>query len=123
MKNNNVIICEKCYEENEGSRTTCKNCNSPLYNNEKGTIFQKIYNEEYTQNQTIPQKMNNKTNKVANIIQIVAIITGFIGTFYGFTMIEDSDFAIPIIIASIVSAIFVYGFGEIIQLLEDIKNK
>ena len=28
-----------------------------------------------------------------------------------------------VIVGSIITAIFIYGFGEIIQLLEDIKNK
>lgn len=30
---NNVIICENCYEENEGTRKTCKNCGAKLYKN------------------------------------------------------------------------------------------
>ena len=65
-------------------------------------------------------------NLVAKIIKIIAIIVGVIGIFYGLTMLDSfssEEFALPIIIASIVTAIFVYGFGEIIQLLEDIKNK
>jgi len=71
---------------------------------------------------------NKNTNKgtaniVANIIKIVSIIGGLICVCCGFSLIDKSDFAIPIIIASIISAIFVFGLGEIIQLLEDIKNK
>ena len=31
IKNDNVIICENCYEENEATRTTCKNCGAKLY--------------------------------------------------------------------------------------------
>ena len=30
---NNIIICEKCYEENEANRTTCKSCGAKLYKN------------------------------------------------------------------------------------------
>lgn len=33
IKSDNVIICENCYEENEASRNTCKNCGSKLYKN------------------------------------------------------------------------------------------
>ena len=32
-KGNNIIICEKCYEENEATRTTCKSCGAKLYKN------------------------------------------------------------------------------------------
>lgn len=31
MKDNEIIICENCYEENEITRTTCKNCGDKLY--------------------------------------------------------------------------------------------
>lgn len=31
MEENNVIICENCYEENEITRDTCKNCGEKLY--------------------------------------------------------------------------------------------
>lgn len=31
--NDNVIICENCYEENEPTRKTCKNCGANLYKN------------------------------------------------------------------------------------------
>lgn len=63
------------------------------------------------------------TNNVANIIKILAIMSGFAGAILGFSSIDKSDFAILIIVASVISAVFIYALGEIIQLLEDIKNK
>lgn len=69
-------------------------------------------NENYTKN-----------NKVASIIKVLAVITGIAGFIIGFNSIDKFDFAIPIIVASIISSIFIYALGEIIQLLEDIKNK
>lgn len=32
-KENNIIVCENCYEENEATRKTCKNCGAKLYKN------------------------------------------------------------------------------------------
>lgn len=66
---------------------------------------------------------NLKSNSVANIIKVISIIIGLIGLIFGFSSIDKSDLAIPIIIGSVVSAVFVYAQGEVIQLLEDIKNK
>lgn len=33
MEEENIVICEKCYEENELTRDTCKNCGAKLYKN------------------------------------------------------------------------------------------
>lgn len=46
MNENNIIICENCYEENEETRTNCRNCGAKLYNNnkEKEEITKKTVN-------------------------------------------------------------------------------
>ncbi len=67
-----------------------------------------------------------RTNKVATIIKALAIVEVVIGVIFGIYAIDGLNMdegAIVIIIASIISAIFTYALGEIIQLLEDIKNK
>lgn len=61
------------------------------------------------------------TNSVANIIKALAILEVIIAIVVGLITIEE--FGILVIIGSIISAIFIYALGEIIQLLEDIKNK
>lgn len=68
-------------------------------------------------------KSNTRTNNVASVIKELAIVVAIIGVLGGFVAIEKTDFAIPLIVASIISAVFIYALGEIIQLLEDIKNK
>lgn len=68
-------------------------------------------------------KSNTRTNNVASVIKGLAIVVAIIGVLGGFVAIDKTDFAIPLIIASVISAVFVYALGEIIQLLEDIKNK
>ena len=70
--------------------------------------------------------VSEKTNKVATIIKALSIVAGVIGVVFGLYAIDGLNMdegALIIIIASIISAIFTYALGEIIQLLEDIKNK
>lgn len=70
--------------------------------------------------------VSSKTNKVATIIKALSIVVGVIGVIFGIYAINGLNMdegALIIIIASIISAIFTYALGEIIQLLEDIKNK
>lgn len=67
--------------------------------------------------------MHEKTNIVAKVIKILAIITGLGGAGYGFLLIDKSDFFVIYIVASIISAIFIYALGEIIQKLQNIEDK
>lgn len=67
-----------------------------------------------------------KTNKIATIIKALSIVEVVIGVIFGLYAIDGLNMdegAVIIIIASIISAVFIYALGEIIQLLEDIKNK
>lgn len=66
-----------------------------------------------------------KTNTVSKIIKIISIIAGIIGVIYGFYAIDNfnaDEWGFIMIIISIVTAVFMYGFGEVIQLLENINN-
>ena len=56
-------------------------------------------------------------------LAIVEVVIGVIFGIYAIDGLNMDEGAIVIIIASIISAIFTYALGEIIQLLEDIKNK
>lgn len=63
-------------------------------------------------------------NRVAKLIKVISIISLIIGVIIGITQLDTySILGITYIVISIISSIFVYGLGEIIQLLEDIKNK
>lgn len=67
-----------------------------------------------------------RTNKIATIIKALSIVEVVIGVIFGLYAIDGLNMdegAVIIIIASIISAVFIYALGEIIQLLEDIKNK
>lgn len=65
-----------------------------------------------------------KTNFIAHRIKDIAIIIIIIGIIAGIIMCTIIGWiGILVTVGSIIPAIFIYGFGEIIQLLEDIKNK
>ena len=66
-----------------------------------------------------------ETNTVAKIIKVVSIIFGVIGAIYGFYAIDGlhaDQWGFAIMILSVITAVFMYGFGEVIQLLSDINN-
>ena len=125
---NKIIICEKCFEENDISNKTCKSCGSELY---KFDIEQNISSSsKQERKKNVPKYENNKkdtykhTNNVAKIIKILAIFIGICGFILCLSLIESLEvFAIVYILLGIILAIFIYALGEIIQLLEDIKRK
>mgnify|MGYP000041833151 CR=1 FL=1 len=128
IKSDNVIICENCYEENEASRNTCKNCGSKLYknNSSKNEEQKNSYNERYNTN--ISYTENNKMAKILRVVAIIEIVCGFIvGAILGDTFEIGYDYnwglCIGIIVAGVINGIFILGFAEIIQLLQDIKSK
>lgn len=91
----------------------CKNC------------YKEIEQQKVEQRDSNYNNGLKKINIVANLIKIISLLAGIIGIIYGLSMLDSwrtEELVFPIIIASIVVAIFIYGFGEIIQLLEDIKN-
>lgn len=108
--------CKECCreiteEEAEQYEGYCRKCYT----------LEKQYREEDN------DKMKNGENRVATIIKVISIIGAIIGVCFGFSQFDSYNdtqvLGITIIVASVVSAIFVYALGEIIQLLEDIKNK
>lgn len=69
--------------------------------------------------------MNDKENTVAIVVKIIAIIEGIVGVIAGFYSMDNLNFdewGFAIIIISIVSAVLIFAFGEIIQKLENIDN-
>lgn len=60
-----------------------------------------------------------KVNIVSFIIKLISMIIVAVSIFMAFTNAVDY----PIIIFSFISAVFVFALGEIIQLLQDIKDK
>lgn len=122
----NIIICENCYEENEATRKTCKNCGAKLYKNRNSKtekITENIVSEEnddYTENNSYV-----KQNKVALVIKVIAVVGAVVGIIASCRMFEASyteDMAVIGIIASVIGGVFSYALGEIIQKLQNIEN-
>lgn len=98
--------CKNCYEEKQNIERSKRE-----YNNEDDAFEEKYYD-------------NNK-NTVATIIKGIAIISAIAGFIVGLVSIDELNsgiMAVVIIVASIISAVFVYALGEIIQKLQNIEN-
>ncbi len=105
----------------------CRNITEEEYKKYNG-LCKKCYDlnqEDNSEENTSENYSNRKYNKTAILIKSIAIIGLIIGLCIGFSRIEEykEELGAIYIITSIISGIFIYALGEIIQLLEDIKNK
>ena len=120
--------CKECCrditeEEYKAYKGYCKNCYGERKNIERR---KEIYNNENNESENIEEFEDNGKNIVASIIKGIAVISAIAGVIVGLVSIDALNsgvIAAVIIISSIISSIFIYALGEIIQLLEDIKNK
>lgn len=86
-------------------------------------------NEELKAMGIIEEPMTNNINKIENTVAVIikglAMFEAIAVIIVGIFLVMDSiiGIAIAIVIGGIISAVFIYALGEIIQLLEDIKNK
>lgn len=88
-------------------------------------------NDDENRNFSTTQNENNKMAMILRVIAIIEIICGFIvGAILGDTFTigyYGYDFnwglCIGIVVAGFISGIFILGFAEVIQLLQDIKSK
>ena len=112
----------------------CPNCKSKLNINEKssgrcfscGTTFESSLPKDNKQ-----YNYQSSDNTVAKIIKICGIAIIILGTILSFIVAGGNgkkyDFSLLLFITpetiSVISGLVFIGFSEIIQLLEDIKNK
>ena len=109
--------CKKDFKEEELMNGLCFDCFEKLQQEEQQPE-PKLY---FTDDDDV--KVQEK-NLVASIIKVLAIVYGIISVIFLFIPNNLGNYySFIITIAGIVSAIFTYGLAEIIQLLEDIKNK
>ena len=95
------------------SSTKCRECGKEISTKE-ASKHNGLCEECYISN----DDTSYTSNKYAVIIKFLAISGGIIGSLIGLT--NENYILLGI---SIISAIFIAALGEIIQLLEDIKNK
>ena len=119
-----VMQCKECCkdiseEEYNSHNGYCKSCYKDRYYIENN---KKRYNQNVAN--SIDYEEESTTNTVAKFIKIIAILEAISGIILGLMFIEYLEIMIiVVIVASIISSAFIYALGEIIQLLEDIKNK
>ena len=126
MSNNgdNIIICENCYEENEITRRNCKNCGAKLYRNNIN-IKNVQENDDNENENSITDNYYHNENKIALTIKVIAIISLILGILASLSLLTLNYSGIIVIIgiiASIISSVFIYALGEIIQKLQNIEN-
>ena len=114
METKNVVVCKECCREITAEEAK-----------EYGGLCKKCYALSQEDNESTNNYEIKKRNKTAIIIKSIAIIGLIIGLCIGFSQLGEyeEELGVIYIIASIISGIFTYALGEIIQLLEDIKNK
>lgn len=125
-----LIQCKECCrditeEEYKRNGGYCNSCYK-----DKSNIESKRNQYNHSNNSNNVNYSNNendsRTNTVAKTIKILSVLGAIIGIIYAIILgqsVYTEGLVFPVIIISVISAIFVFGFGEIIQLLEDIKNK
>lgn len=95
----------------------CKKCDKEIYEMESNLYGEKCRSCYFDDNYL--------RNKTAIVIKVIAILGGIAGIIFGLYAIDGLNMdegAIFIIATSIISAIFIYGFGEIIQKLQNIED-
>lgn len=117
--------CKECCrdiseEEYNRYKGYCRNCYSDRNNIESA---KRNFNND-TSEQIEYESDAPKTNTVAKMIKVIAILEGVAGIILGLGCIEDLElYSVVIMVAGFISAVFIYSIGEIIQLLQDIKDK
>lgn len=145
MEENNIIICEKCYEENEATRSTCKNCGATLYHNERYKNKRKSKSEKETKNILDNEEnkndddavdyinASNSSNEVANKFLLVVAIVKAIGyvcaIITGLIIMTMDKFWLGLLVGLLIavmvwsSTLIFEAIAEGLNLLQDIKNK
>lgn len=108
----------------------CPKCNATLNNDEKasGKCFScgASFETEWSKERDTQATTNFGENTIAKSIKICAITIFVVGTIGSFILASNSDTFVSFIASeacTIVSGLLFLGLSEIIQILEDIKNK
>lgn len=99
----------------------CKKCGKECMENELVNGFCKECIDRYGENS---EELRDVENRIARIIKIlvgIIIVLGIICMIISFSY--DIIYTVIIILSTFISALLLRAIAEIIQLLEDIKNK
>lgn len=134
MEENNIIICEHCYEENETTRNTCKSCGAKLYKGKEtkdNRQSEEYLGEERTNISTNDIEIENpvaqKFSLVVNVIKVIGYVSAIILACYLWSESENFLFGggvgISIAIATWLSILIFEAIAEGLNLLQEIANK
>lgn len=99
----------------------CKKCGKECMESELTNGFCEDCIKKYGQNS---QEIKHKENHIANLIRIFVIVIIILGCILGIIeLVVNILTGIIVFIATFISALLFSSIAEIIQLLEDIKNK
>lgn len=123
-----MSLCKKCGRKigifDYGYNGVCEMCWKETTKKEK-TNNTNTLNENKSSSSNKNSKSFEGENKVAIAVKIIAIIGGIIGILNGLNLGDSGyteELGVTIVVASIISAVFIYGFGEIIQKLQNIED-
>lgn len=82
-----------------------------------------VNNNTNKNSNTYKTSYSNHTNIVAMTIQVLAVLSAIIGVIIGIRIFEDFEiYAVGFITVILISSLFVYAIGEIIQKLQNIEE-
>lgn len=113
--------------KNEEMYENCSKCNKKISTNEyvSNGGFCKECMKKKEENANLGYSIDyNERNKIVKPIKIIAVLEIIIGFLSGLIFIEKLGGVIACIIIGtcVILGIFIYAFGEIIQLLQDIAS-
>lgn len=101
----------------------CKKCKKNCMESELVNGYCLDCLQKYKNNK---EELKNTENKFGKTLRIASIVIVLLFVFYGLILIiadKNTILAISLIISSVFLGFFIRALSEIIQLLEDIKNK
>ena len=103
--------CEWCGKEINDEERFCSTCKAAI----KASKRQELINE-------VEEQIPESKGVVSVLLKIIGVIIIFVGVLSLLLDIE-SWLKIPVLISSIISGLFLFGFGELIKILLIIKDK
>lgn len=97
-----------------------------IYNGDivkKGKLSNGSFYDEIDDELLLYEKSLSLRNKIALAIKIIAVLIAIISVLTGIAVISGEHFAwLSLIISGLLASLFLFGFGEIIQILHDIRR-
>lgn len=122
--------CKWCNSEIEDDVKVCPYCKAIVHTSnatsDKNYVeeYLKVHKDNHGYNMSTNNKLN-ENNSIANALGIIGKVTIVLGIIACILCLfsEEYTLSIPFLVASIVSGCTFLGFAEVIQLLQDIKDK